>query len=109
MAASPMVLNRAGDIAVKIYTKTGDDGTTGLLGPGRVAKNDLRIAAYGTVDELNALLGVARAGGLNAYTDKLVSQIQNELFLVGSALADPSPDGRFYDTVTGMEVERSNR
>ncbi len=100
-----MVLNRAGDIAVKIYTKTGDDGTTGLLGPGRVAKDDLRIAAYGSVDELNALLGVARAGGLNAYTDELVSQIQSELFLVGSALADPSPDGRFYNTVTGTQVE----
>ena len=46
--------------AVKIYTKTGDDGTTGLLGRGRVPKSDIRIAAYGTVDELNAMLGVAR-------------------------------------------------
>jgi cob(I)alamin adenosyltransferase len=100
-----MVLNPVGDIAVKIYTKTGDDGTTGLLGPGRVAKDDLRIAAYGTVDELNAMLGVARAGGLIPYADKLLAQLQNELFLVGSALADPSPDGRFYDTITGMQVE----
>ena len=48
---------------MKIYTKTGDEGTTGLLGRGRVPKDDFRIAAYGTVDELNALLGVARAAG----------------------------------------------
>ena len=54
---------------MKIYTKTGDDGTTGILGRGRVPKDDLRIAAYGTVDELNALLGVARAVGLDAAAD----------------------------------------
>ena len=54
---------------MKIYTKTGDDGTTGLLGRGRVPKDDLRIEAYGTVDELNAVLGVARAHGLDAAAD----------------------------------------
>ena len=100
-----MVLNPVGDIAVKIYTKTGDDGTTGLLGPGRVAKDDLRIAAYGTVDELNAVLGVARAHGLDATALPIVSQLQNELFLVGSALADPSPDGQFHNTITPSHVE----
>jgi len=90
---------------VKIYTKTGDDGTTGLLGRGRVAKDDLRIAVYGTVDELNAVLGVARSGELNSDADDLLAQLQNELFLVGSALADPSPDGKFYNTVTGIQIE----
>jgi cob(I)alamin adenosyltransferase len=91
---------------VKIYTKTGDDGTTGLLGRGRVLKSDSRIAAYGTVDELNATLGVVRAHGLDAATDQLVAQLQDELFLVGSALADPLPDGRFYNTITHSHVER---
>ncbi len=91
--------------AVKIYTKTGDDGTTGLLGPGRVPKHDLRIAAYGTVDELNAVLGVVRCLGLDAATDQLAAQLQDELFLVGSALADPLPDGKFHNTLTLTHVE----
>ena len=95
-----MVPNPGRVRAVKIYTKTGDDGTTGLLGRGRVPKDDLRIAAYGTVDELNALLGVARCHGLDAATDQLVARLQDELFLVGSALADPLPDGRFHNTIT---------
>jgi cob(I)alamin adenosyltransferase len=90
---------------VKIYTKTGDDGTTGLLGRGRVPKSDLRIAAYGTVDELNAALGVARSLGLEAATDQLLAELQNELFLVGSALADPHPDGQFHNTITHTHVE----
>ena len=92
--------------AVKIYTKTGDDGTTGLLGPGRVPKHDLRIAAYGTVDELNATLGIARSLGLDAASDQLAARLQEDLFLVGSALADPLPDGKFHNTITGMHVEQ---
>jgi cob(I)alamin adenosyltransferase len=100
-----MVLNPAEDIAVKIYTKTGDDGTTGILGRGRVRKDDLRIAAYGTVDELNALLGVARAHGLDAAAESIVAHLQNELFVVGSALADPSPQGQFHNTITQAHVE----
>jgi cob(I)alamin adenosyltransferase len=91
--------------AVKIYTKSGDDGTTGLLGRGRVSKSNIRIAAYGTVDELNAMLGVARSHGLDAASDQLVAQLQNELFLLGSALADPLPDGRFHNTITTAHVE----
>jgi cob(I)alamin adenosyltransferase len=91
---------------VRIYTKAGDDGTTGLLGSGRVPKDDLRVAAYGTIDELNAALGLARAQGLDSTTDSLVAQLQNELFLVGSALADPAPGGPFHDAVSGGHVER---
>ena len=53
---------------MKIYTKTGDDGTTGLLGAGRVLKFDPRIEAYGTIDELNAVLGLARAAGTSTPT-----------------------------------------
>jgi cob(I)alamin adenosyltransferase len=93
-------------ITVKIYTKTGDEGTTGLLGSRRVPKDDPRIEAYGTVDELNAALGVARAHGLDAAADGLVAQLQNDLFVVGSALADPSPKGPFSSAVTDQHVER---
>jgi len=84
---------------VKIYTKTGDDGITGLLGNRRVPKDDIRIEAYGTVDELNAVLGLARAQGLDSTSDKLVSQLQDELFAVGSALADPDPMGRYHNAI----------
>jgi cob(I)alamin adenosyltransferase len=84
---------------VKIYTKTGDDGITGLLGNRRVPKDDLRIEAYGTVDELNAVLGMARAQGLDAAFDKLAAQLQDELFAVGSALADPDPLGRYHHAI----------
>src|SRR5690606_5308646 len=84
----------------KIYTKTGDDGTTGLLGPGRVGKDHLRIDAYGNVDELNALLGVARATSEIGWDlDRKLSQIQEELFSIGAALADPDPDGPFHNSV----------
>ncbi len=90
---------------MKIYTKTGDEGMTGLLGPGRVPKDAVRIAAYGTVDELNALLGLARTQGLDSSADGLVAQLQSELFLVGSALADPSPKGPFFTAIKPDHVE----
>ena len=96
---------------MKIYTKTGDDGTTGLLGSGRVGKDDPRIDSYGTVDELNAVLGVARSsGGLDADADALLARVQDELFAVGAALADPDPRGRFHNAVaegfaTRLEAE----
>ncbi|HUS40413.1 MAG: cob(I)yrinic acid a,c-diamide adenosyltransferase [Pirellulales bacterium] len=73
----------------KIYTKTGDDGQTGLIGGQRVAKNDIRIEAYGTVDELNATLGVARGADPNDEVDRILQRIQNELFDAGSRLATP--------------------
>jgi cob(I)alamin adenosyltransferase len=72
---------------MKIYTKTGDDGTTGLYGGARVKKASLRVEAYGTVDELNAVLGVARAGGLERGMDALLAQIQVDLFTLGAELA----------------------
>jgi cob(I)alamin adenosyltransferase len=90
----------------KIYTKTGDDGMTGLLGRGRVPKDHLRIDAYGTVDELNAALGVARALGLDPGSDAVVEQLQDELFTVGSALADPDPKGTFHQVITAEHVTR---
>jgi cob(I)alamin adenosyltransferase len=100
-----MVVIRGKWTAVRIYTKTGDDGSTGLLGAGRVSKDDIRVDVYGTVDELNAALGVARALGLDADADALVARLQDELFVLGSALADPSPDGPFHQAITGRHVE----
>jgi cob(I)alamin adenosyltransferase len=90
----------------KIYTKTGDDGMTGLLGNRRVPKDDLRIEVYGTVDELNAALGLARAQRLDSAADTLVAELQNELFVVGAALADPVAHGPFHNAVTGEHVTR---
>jgi cob(I)alamin adenosyltransferase len=75
---------------VKIYTKTGDDGTTSLFGGERVPKDALRIEAYGTVDELNSLLGLARAFGPPEQIDDIVRELQNELFTLGADLATPA-------------------
>jgi cob(I)alamin adenosyltransferase len=91
---------------VKIYTKTGDQGMTGVLGAGRIPKDNVRIDAYGTVDELNAVLGVARTFGVDSLTDAALAQLQNELFTVGSALADPSPNGPFHHAITAEHVAR---
>jgi cob(I)alamin adenosyltransferase len=91
---------------VKIYTRAGDAGITGLLGSRRVPKDDLRIEAYGTVDELNAALGLARSSGPDAGADLLLHRLQEELFLVGSALADPDPDGPFHTAITPEHAER---
>jgi cob(I)alamin adenosyltransferase len=95
-----------GEPTVKIYTKTGDEGMTGLLGSRRVPKDNLRIEAYGTIDELNAALGLARASGLDAGCDALVGEVQDELFAVGSALADPDPAGPFQGGITASHARR---
>ncbi|MDX1964195.1 MAG: cob(I)yrinic acid a,c-diamide adenosyltransferase [Pirellulales bacterium] len=76
---------------MKIYTKTGDEGETGLFGGGRVRKDHARIEAYGTVDELNAGLGVIRAEQLPTEIERLLHRIQNELFDLGAELATPQP------------------
>jgi cob(I)alamin adenosyltransferase len=70
----------------KIYTRTGDDGSTGLGGGQRVPKDSLRIDAYGTVDELNSGLGVAITAGLDATLKEMLGPIQNDLFHLGSDL-----------------------
>ncbi len=72
---------------MKIYTKTGDDGTTGLFAGGRVAKTHPRVETYGTVDELNSLVGAARAHG--AKQADWLKQVQNDLFHLGADLATP--------------------
>jgi len=80
----------------KIYTKTGDDGTTALGGGQRVPKDHLRVAAYGTVDELNAQIGLARSLGLTEKVDQALGPIQNELFHLGSDLCFIEADKEKY-------------
>ncbi|MCA1839191.1 MAG: cob(I)yrinic acid a,c-diamide adenosyltransferase [Actinomycetota bacterium] len=73
---------------MKIYTKTGDDGTTGLLYGGRVSKNDLRTEAYGTTDEAVAMIGLARSFGPVAKDlEQMLLDVQRHLFVVGAELA----------------------
>ena len=74
---------------VKIYTKTGDDGSTGLIGGKRVQKSNPRIIAYGAVDELNSSLGIILSSKLEADIADLLIRIQNDLFVVGADLANP--------------------
>lgn len=74
---------------MKIYTKAGDTGETGLIDGSRVPKDDARVAAYGEVDELSATLGVARAHSADAAVRALLHEIQKDLFALGAQLADP--------------------
>jgi len=97
---------------VKIYTRTGDDGETGLFGGGRVAKDALRVDAYGAVDELNAALGLARAAGLPEPIEAVVGRVQEELFVLGADLATPAHGSARDDRVVRIapdQVERLER
>jgi len=78
-------------MTARIYTKTGDNGQTGLFGGPRVAKDDPRIEAYGAVDELNALLGLARCEMLPQDIDAILASFQHDLFALGAELATPDP------------------
>jgi cob(I)alamin adenosyltransferase len=75
-----------------IYTKTGDDGETGLFGGGRVAKNHPRVAAYGEVDELNSAIGLVLAVAPEDFEAAALEAIQRDLFAIGGQLATPDPD-----------------
>jgi cob(I)alamin adenosyltransferase len=83
--ARPSYYNRV----VKIYTRTGDAGETGLFDGTRVSKADPRVAAYGEIDELNAALGLARASGVDAEVGALIEALQRDLHAVAARLADP--------------------
>jgi len=76
---------------LKIYSKTGDGGETGLFGGGRVPKDDRRVTAYGEVDELNAALGLALALEPRAFARDLLELVQRDLFTIGAELASPDP------------------
>lgn len=75
---------------LKIYTKTGDDGITGLQGNLRISKSHPRISAYGAIDESNAVLGIVMSFELDEDIAKLLNLIQNELFVVGADLSNPN-------------------
>lgn len=77
---------------MKIYTKTGDGGETSLFGGGRVSKSSLRVAAYGDVDELNAVLGWVLATEPTDFERDLLLAIQRDLFALGARLASPKPE-----------------
>jgi cob(I)alamin adenosyltransferase len=77
---------------MKIYTKTGDKGDTGLFGGGRVPKDDPRVEAYGDVDELNAVIGMARAIESLPRIDEVLVPLQRDLFSIGALLATPDLD-----------------
>ena len=77
---------------MKIYTKTGDKGDTGLFGGGRVPKDDPRVEAYGDVDELNAVIGMARAVEPLPRIDEILLPMQRDLFSIGALLATPDLD-----------------
>lgn len=81
---------------MKIYTKTGDDGTTGLLGGTRVAKYDLRIEAYGTVDELNSHVGLLGTLQGTEPEETTLKQVQDRLFALGASLATDDAHSRVY-------------
>ncbi len=87
---------------MKIYTKTGDTGETSLLGGARVRKDHVRIESYGTVDELNSFVGLARAGWSDGPIDDELARIQADLFDLGAFLATLEPDESFR----GPEAER---
>ncbi len=94
---------------MKVYTKTGDTGTTGLFGGGRVSKSHYRVEAYGTVDELNAYIGMVRDQDQNEGRKALFVAIQNQLFSIGAHLATASDAGKAKlpklseDSVTQLE------
>ncbi len=87
---------------MKIYTRTGDDGHTGLFDGTRVSKADPRVSTYGDVDELNAWVGFVRAGGVDDEIGGMLDRIQRDRFAVGARLADPAR--RIAERVTKAAV-----
>ena len=90
---------------IKIYTKTGDDGTTGLVGGSRVKKFDLRLEAYGTIDELNSVIGVLRSLGIPEDVKTILIAVQNKLFNIGALLASDEKGKSF---TASLSVTESN-
>ncbi len=90
---------------MSIATKAGDAGETGLIGGERVSKADLRVEAYGTIDELTSMIGFARSICEDAEVDELSKTIQRELFAVSGSVANPLSSGREKPYVTGEMVE----
>lgn len=94
---------------MKIYTKTGDEGETGLFGGARVSKASARVATYGDVDELNSALGIARLHPIDEARDALLSKTQSELFDVGAELAARPGKDIGIPRVSDVEIEHLER
>ena len=96
---------------MKLYTKTGDDGTTGLFGGDRIAKSSARVEAYGTVDETNAAIGVARATRHEPAIDEVLAGVQRDLFALGAELAcAPGRESRLSTALLGdADIARLER
>ena len=95
---------------MKIYTRTGDQGDTSLFAGGRISKGHVRLHAYGTVDELNAVLGLALAAGLDGTLRAAVQRVQSELFSVGADLATPlDADAKWIVRTSPEMTERLER
>src|SRR4051812_14760062 len=89
-------------MATKIYTKTGDKGTTSLIGGTKVFKSDIRIETYGTVDELNSYIGLITDYTPDEHQRSILKKVQDRLFVIGASLAcDP-------DKETGMQIPDLN-
>ncbi|MEO5590022.1 MAG: cob(I)yrinic acid a,c-diamide adenosyltransferase [Gemmatimonadaceae bacterium] len=91
---------------MKIYTKTGDAGDTGLFGGGRVSKDDPRVEAYGDVDELNAVLGAARSVEMMPRIDEVLVPIQRDLFSIGALLATPDLE-KMHDHLAKAQIDET--
>jgi cob(I)alamin adenosyltransferase len=91
---------------VKIYTRTGDSGETGLFDGRRVSKSHPRVAAYGDVDEIGAWIGFVRAAGLDDELSTMLGQIQRDLFAIGARLADPAH--RIADRVAKAAISQTD-
>lgn len=91
---------------MKIYTKTGDQGTTALFGGTRVKKYNLRIESYGTVDELNAYIGLIKDQDIKAERKEVLGKIQNDLFTLGSMLATPEEDQKLKNGKDRLNIPK---
>lgn len=91
---------------MKIYTKKGDKGETALYGGTKTQKSDVRIHAYGTVDELNSAIGMVLSHELSDSGNEILRQVQNDLFVVGATLATPDPEKSRINEVGQDEIEQ---
>jgi len=91
---------------MKIYTKTGDKGETGLLGGERIGKDSIRINAYGTVDECNSVIGIIRADDIDEELDTMLEWVQNQLFIVGADLATPGDKQPKIPRIAEKEIKQ---
>ncbi len=95
---------------MKIYTRTGDDGQTSLFAGGRTSKDSPRLHAYGTVDELNSVIGLALAHSLSTAVSSWLNAVQNDLFVVGADLATPlDAEAKWITRVEEAQVTRLER